>query len=132
MVRNRRPDGGFTLIEMIIVVMMIAILVTIALPQLRVSVISAREAVLKEDLYNFRRAIDQYQADKGVYPPSLDTLVEEGYLRKREPDPMTGTDDWTVELSEPDANAPDQAPGVYDVHSSSDASSLAGPPYKEW
>ncbi|MCU0242367.1 MAG: type II secretion system GspH family protein, partial [Vicinamibacteria bacterium] len=75
-------EGGFTLIELITVMALIGILVGIALPQFKVAIIQAREAVLKEDLYRFREAIDQYYIDKGRYPASLDALIEDGYLRR--------------------------------------------------
>jgi len=123
---------GFTLIEMLIVITIIGILASIAVPQYSRSVLASREAVLKEDLYRLRQAIDQYRADKGVYPPSLDTLVEEGYVRRIEPDPFTQASDWQTVLSEPDPNAPDQPPGVYDVHSASGELSLGGQAYSEW
>jgi general secretion pathway protein G len=125
-------QNGFTLIEMMIVITIIGILVSIAVPQYSRSVLASREAVLKEDLYRLRQAIDQYRADKGVYPPSLDTLVEEGYVRRIEPDPFTGAADWQTVLSEPDPNAPDQPPGVYDVHSASSGQTSAGQAYSEW
>jgi general secretion pathway protein G len=134
MVTTDRTAGqrGFTLIEMIIVITIIGILASIAVPQFSRSVLASREAVLKEDLFRLRQAIDQYRADKGVYPETLDKLVEEGYVRRLEPDPFTKAADWQVVLAEPDANAPDQAPGVYDVHSASSDLSLGGQAYSEW
>ena len=123
---------GFTLIEMLIVITIIGILASIAVPQYSRSVLASREAALKEDLYRLRQAIDQYRADKGVYPPTLDTLVEEGYVRRIEPDPFTKAPDWQVVMAEPDPSAPDQPPGVYDVHSASGDVSLAGQAYSEW
>ena len=129
---RRSGERGFTLVEMMIVVSMLAILVGIALPQFRVSMISAREAVLKEDLFRFREAIDQYHADKGVYPASLQALVDEGYLRKLQADPMTQAVDWVEVMAEATEDNPDEAPGVYDVHSASTETSLSGEPYSEW
>jgi general secretion pathway protein G len=125
-------QNGFTLIEMLIVITIIGILASIAVPQMGRSVLASREAVLKEDLYRFRQAIDQYRADKGVYPPTLEALVEEGYIRRIEEDPFTKATDWQVVLAEPDPNAPDEAPGVYDVHSASSQLSLSGQAYSEW
>ena len=123
---------GFTLIELITVVALIAILAAIALPNYRVAIIQSREAVLSENLFRLRDLIDQYYVDKGQYPSSLDVLVEEGYLRKLPEDPITQDADWTPVYSEPDPDNPSETPGVYDVKSSSEAQSQAGTPYNEW
>jgi general secretion pathway protein G len=128
----RRPQDGFTLLELIAVVSMIGILVSIALPNYRIAIMQSREAVLKEDLYRLRDLIDQYYADKGKYPASLEALVEEGYLRKMPIDPMTGQADWEAVPAETDPDNPVEDPGVYDVRSASTMLSLAGTPYNEW
>jgi general secretion pathway protein G len=129
--RTRR-EAGFTLLELITVMTLISILVAVALPNFKVAIIQSREAVLMEDLYRFRDLIDQYYADKGKYPASLQALVEEGYLRKLPLDPFTGQADWEEVPAEPDPDNPADAPGVYDVHSASTATSLRGTPYNEW
>jgi len=134
----RRPvaglaDGetGFTLLELITVVSLIAILTAIALPNYKAAIIQAKEAVLREDLFQFRDRIDQYYADKGKYPESLEQLMEQGYLRAIPADPMTGAPDWTVIPAEPDPDDPDVT-GIYDVKSSSGGVSSGGTPYSEW
>ena len=129
--RGRGP-AGFTLLELITVVALVGILAAIALPNYRVAVIQSREAVLKENLFRLRDLIDQYYVDKGQYPASLDTLVEDGYLRKLPEDPITRAADWTPVLAEPDPDKPSEQPGVYDVKSASELLSLAGTPYNEW
>jgi len=130
--RRRREAAGFTLIELITVVAIVSILAAIALPNYRVAIIQSREAVLKENLFRLRVLIDQYYVDKGQYPPSLETLVEEGYLRKLPEDPFTRSADWTPVYAEPDPDRPAEQPGVYDVKSASELPSLAGTPYSEW
>ena len=129
---ERARAAGFTLIELITVVALVSILAAIALPNYRVAIIQSREAVLKENLFRMRDLIDQYYVDKGQYPPSLETLVEEGYLRKLPEDPITRTADWAPVFSEPDPDRPGEPPGVYDVKSASELPSLAGTPYNEW
>jgi general secretion pathway protein G len=130
--RVRRPDG-WTLIELMVVVSMIVVLAGIAMANYRYAVITTQEAVLKENLFRMRDAIDQYYADKNKYPAALDALVSDGYLRRIPEDPFTkSTETWQAILAEPDPNNPNQEPGVYDVKSGSDRASQSGTPYNEW
>ena len=95
--------------------------------------IYAREGVLKEDLFRLRDAIDQYYADKGQYPSTLDALVSEGYVRKLPEDPFTrSSTSWVTVPAEPDPNNPTAEAGVFDVKSGSDQSSIDGSKYAEW
>ena len=128
----RGGEEGFTLIELITVVALGAILAAIALPNYRGAIIQSKEAVLHENLFRLRDLIDQYYVDKGQYPSSLETLVEEGYLRKLPEDPITQSADWTPVYAEPDPDRPAEPPGVYDVKSASELPSLAGTAYNEW
>ena len=131
--RLRVRDRGFTLIELLIVVSIIIILSTMGLTQYRNSVIYAREGVLKEDLFRLRDAIDQYYADKGTYPSTLDALVSDGYVRKVPEDPFTKSNtSWQTVPAEPDPNNPTAEAGVFDVKSGSDATALDGTKYAEW
>jgi len=124
---------GFTLIELMIVLSLIIILATMGLVQYRNSQIHAREAVLREDLFRMRDAIDQYYADKNQYPSTLDALVSDGYLRKLPEDPFTrNSTAWQTVQAEPDPNNPTAEPGVYDVKSGSDGTALDGSKYSDW
>ena len=126
-------ERGFTMIELMVVMSLIAILATIGMAQYRQSVIYSRESVLKEDLFRMRDAIDQYFADKGQYPSTLDALVSDGYVRKLPDDPFTrSSTSWTTVPAEPDPNNPTADAGVFDVKSGSDATAIDGTKYSEW
>jgi len=126
-------ERGFTMIELLVVVSLIVILTTMGMTQYQHSVIYAREGVLKEDLFRIRDAIDQYYADKGQYPSTLDALVSDGYVRKIPEDPFTKSNStWQTVPAEPDPNNPTAEAGVYDVKSGSDATALDGTRYSEW
>jgi general secretion pathway protein G len=130
---HQLSSSGFTLIELMIVLTLIVILATMGMTQYRTSVIYAREATLKEDLFRMRDAIDQYYADKGQYPTSIDALVSDGYLRKLPDDPFTKSNStWQAVPAEPDPNNPTAEAGVYDVKSGSDATALDGSKYSDW
>jgi len=123
---------GFTLLELITVMMIVGILAAVALPNYKAAILAAREATLTQDLFLFRDVIDQFYADKGRYPASLEEVKEQGYLRKIPADPMTGQPDWEVVYAEPDPDDPTAQPGIYDVKSASTATSQRGTPYNEW
>ena len=130
---RRRRAFGFTLIELMIVLTLIVILATMGMTQYRTSVVYAREATLHEDLFRMRDAIDQYYADKGQWPSTLDALVSDGYLRKLPDDPFTKSNStWQTVPAEPDPNNPTAEVGVFDVKSGSDATALDGSKYAEW
>lgn len=138
--RDRR-NAGFTLLELIVVVAIVGILATMAMPALKNVPRKAAEAVLKSDLRTFRDAIDQFHADQGYYPPTLEALVEEGYFRAMPVDPITKRFDTWVEIyEEPDPDfipaetdlPEDGQPGIVDVRSGSMILSVSGTPYYEW
>jgi general secretion pathway protein G len=114
-----------------IVITVIIILAAVALPQYQKTILHTREAVLRDDLFKLRSLLDQYAADKGKLPQSLDDLVTEHYMRELPLDPFTGQKDWTVVTGEdPNSNSGEQ--GVTDVHSASADVSSEGTPYSEW
>lgn len=122
---------GFTLLELMIVITIIIILAAITLPQFQKTILHTREAVLRDDLSQMRKLIDQFAADKGKLPQSLDDLVSEGYMREVPVDPFTGQKDWAITSGE-DPNSTEGEQGMTDIHSSSAEVSSEGTPYSEW
>lgn len=129
--RRLAAHAGFTLLELMIVISVIIILAAITLPQYQKTIMHTRESVLRDDLFKMRSLIDQFAADKGRLPQSLEELQTEGYIREIPVDPFTGEKDWAVTTGE-DSNSMDGQQGVTDVHSSSAEVSSEGTPYSQW
>ena len=129
---NRRRFG-FTLVELMIVMAIIAILMSVAIPIYSKSITRSKESVLKNNLFTLRNVIDEYTYDKQKAPQTLNDLVSDGYLRQIPVDPMTGTADlWKVIMEDASNTVNQSEPGIFDVRSSSDKISLEGTPYSEW
>jgi general secretion pathway protein G len=130
---TRRARGGWTLIELVIVMAIITVLASLATVGARNAVMLAREATLKEDLFRMRDAIDQYYADKGKYPADLQALVADQYMREVPVDPITNSrDSWQTIPAEPDPTNPSGDPGIFNVKSGAQGTSLQGQPYSEF
>lgn len=123
----RRGERGFTLVELMVVVTVAGILLTLAEPSFHRSVIKAREAALKQNLFTLRDTLDQYRADNGKYPESLAEVKKAGYLRRIPVDPFTNSDATWQEIQDDSEEG-----GVWDVHSGSDLVALDGTPYNHW
>jgi len=130
-VTGKVKQAGFTLLELMIVISIIIILAAITLPQYQKTIMHTRETVLRDDLRKMRSLIDQFAADKGRLPQSLEELASEGYMREVPTDPFTGQKDWAITTGE-DPNSLQGEQGINDVHSSSADISTEGTPYSEW
>jgi general secretion pathway protein G len=138
--RLRSPSGsqnrwrrGFTLIELMIVMAIVVILVSIAVPLYQKALLRAKESVLKNNLFTIRTVIDEYTYDKQKAPQTLQDLVNEGYLKEVPIDPIVGNNTaWRVIMEQAMQSVSQTEPGIFDVKSGSDAKSLEGSPYSEW
>lgn len=132
-----RRKNGFTFIELLVVIAIIGILAAVAVPRYRDSVLKAKEAVLRENLWNIRDVIIQYKADRGDYPQDLNELVDMGYFRELPQDPFTkARDTWVPIYAEPPVEEYEDTEnldlGIEDVHSGAEGTGLNGIPYAEW
>jgi general secretion pathway protein G len=130
--KRRNRAGGWTLLELMIVISMIMILMAVAVPIYNQSIVQARESVLRSNLSTLRKVIDQYTLDKQKAPQSLDDLVTAGYLRQVPLDPMTKQPNWEVKEEDVTMAVDQQDPGIDDVHSSSNGIASDGTTYSTW
>jgi len=131
--KTRRRRRGFTFVELMVVVSIMVILISMAIPKLTKSIVRSKESVLRNNLYTLRTVIDEYSYDKGKAPQSLQDLVTEGYLRAIPADPMNNySTDWKTEMEDAANSLNQQEPGIWEVHSMSEKTSLDGTPYSEW
>lgn len=131
--QSGKTRRGFTLIEILVVVSIIGILVSMAIPIFQKSILRSKESVLRNNLYTMRTVLDEYTYDKQKAPQTLEDLVSEGYLRIVPLDPMVGNNtSWKIDMEDALRAVNQTEPGIFDVHSSSDQKSLEGTPYSEW
>ena len=131
--RTGRRSLGFTLIELLIVMSIILILVSIAIPLYQKSIVRSKESVLRNNLFTLRTVIDEYTYDKQKAPQTLQDLVQEGYLREVPRDPITESNSsWRVVMEDAVQSVNQTEPGIFDVHSGSDKMGLDGTPYSDW
>ena len=131
--KRLRSIRGFTLIELLVVMTVLVVLASMGLVQYRNSIRASREAVLKENLFRMRDAMDQFYADKQKWPADLSELVSEGYIREIPEDPITRSrDTWQTKTAEPDGNNPAASTGIDNVFSGSEETALDGTQYSDW
>jgi len=126
------PGRGFTLIEMMIVISLIVILISIAVPVYNNAILRAKEATLRQDLFTLRDVISQYTLDKKKAPQALEDLVQANYIRQIPKDPFTGQANWTADQEDSQMAVDQTEPGIVDVHSSSSLTGTDGTAYSTW
>ena len=129
---GRKNHRGFTLIEMMIVISLILILISIAVPAYNRAILRAKEATLRQDLFTLRDTIQQYTLDKQKAPQTLDDVKQAGYIRDIPLDPFTGEANWTLDMEDALLAVDQQEPGIWDVHSSSNLTGMDGTAYSSW
>ena len=133
MVNLVRKRGGFSLIELMIVMAIIVILIGMAVPYYQKSILRSRETVLRSNLFSMRSMIDEYSFDKQKAPQTLEDLVHDGYLREVPKDPITNSNDtWRLVMEDAGQSVNQTEPGIFDVHSGSDKIGLDGTSYADW
>ena len=132
MQRAGKKTRGFTLIEMMIVISLILVLISIAVPMYNRAILRAKESTLRQDLFTLRDTIQQYTLDKQKAPQTLDDLKQAGYIRDIPKDPFTGDTNWTLDMEDAMIAVDQQEPGIYDVHSSSNLTAQDGTAYSSW
>ena len=131
--RSRRSQRGFTLMELLVVMTIIALLSTVGIVGYRHSTKLSKESVLKENLFQIRHALEQYHADRSRYPTSLAQLRDKGYVREIPKDPMTNSaETWRTEMESADPDKPDAEPGIWNIRSGSQDISEDQVPYSDW
>ncbi len=124
---------GFTFVELMVVLSIIVILISMAIPIYNKTIIRSKETVLKQNLFTLRTVIDNYTYDKMKAPQTLQDLVSEGYLRDIPMDPMTGSNQsWRTIMEDASQSVDQSQPGIFDVKSTSDKTGLDGTPYSDW
>ncbi|HUI53795.1 MAG TPA: prepilin-type N-terminal cleavage/methylation domain-containing protein [Bryobacteraceae bacterium] len=130
---GRAGRRGFTFVELMVVMAIIVIIISMAIPIYQRSIIRAKESVLSNNLFTLRTCIDNYTYDKQKAPQTLQDLVTEGYLRAIPVDPMNNNStDWRITMEDATQSVSQQEPGIWDVHSNSDQKGSDGRPYSEW
>ena len=130
--RRQALRRGFTFVELMVVITIIVILISLAIPVYQKTIIRSKESVLKNNLFTLRTVIDNYTYDKQKAPQTLQDLVSEGYLREVPLDPMTGSNNWRTINEDASQSVNQSEPGIFDVKSTSDKMGLDGTPYAEW
>lgn len=133
-IRNgKQGERGFTIVELMVVMAIVLVVISVAVPLYNKSVLRAKESVLRQNLFTIRTVIDEFTYDKQKAPQTLEDLVKEGYLRQVPVDPITGSNSsWKIIMEESGNSVSQSEPGIWDVKSASEKKSLEGTPYSEW